>query len=96
MDPGVLAAYNAINGWFEQAIGATGQARITVELAGGGAQFSGSSSVSVSVNFPGVSQGLAGIGLELSITDQRRSQEPPAPGAPSSFRSSTLTVELSR
>jgi hypothetical protein len=69
MDPGVLTAYNAIDGWFEQAIGATGPARITVQLVGGGTQFSGSSSVSVSVNFPGVPQGLAGIGLDLSITN---------------------------
>jgi uncharacterized surface anchored protein len=69
MDPGVLAAYNALNGWFQQAIGATGPAHFTVELGGGGTQFSGSSSVSVSVNFPGVAQGLAGIGVELTIAN---------------------------
>jgi len=85
MDPGVLAAYDSIDGWFNQASGATGVPTMTTGLVGGGASFSQSASWSVQVVFPGTGHGLAGLPLALSIADGSFN----APGGPSEIGVST-------
>jgi hypothetical protein len=69
MDPGVLAAYNAIDGWFNQATGATGAPQLSATLVGGGTSFETDGSVQATLRFPGTGAGLAGAGLTLSITN---------------------------
>jgi len=69
MDPGVLAAFNAINDWFNQASGTSGVAQLSLELVGGGASFAASASVEVALRFPGTGNGLAGVGVSLTISN---------------------------
>jgi hypothetical protein len=68
MDPGVLAAYDDLNGLFVQATGTTGPPKVTAKVVGGGSTFSGQASFQVRVQFPGSSGALSGIPVELSIT----------------------------
>jgi hypothetical protein len=67
MDPGVLAAYEALEGWFVQAEAATGAPQITVGLAGGGDDFTGSATLVVNAAFPGTASPVAGLPIELSL-----------------------------
>jgi hypothetical protein len=69
MDPGVLAAYNAIDGWFNQAAGATSAPQLSVGLVGGGTSFETDGSVQVALRFPGTGNGLSGAGITLAISN---------------------------
>jgi uncharacterized surface anchored protein len=68
MDPGVLAAYEDLDGWYVQAVGATGAPNFTASLAGGGSSFAGQANFQVQVSFPGTNDALNGLPVELSIT----------------------------
>jgi len=68
MDPGVLAAYQALDGWFVQAVGSTGAPRLTAQLAGGGTTFAGSASFQVQVQFPGSDNSATGLPVQLTIS----------------------------
>jgi hypothetical protein len=68
MDPGVLAAYDALDGWYVQAVGTTGAPKFTAKLVGGGSSFTGQASYQVRVLFPGTNDALSGLPVELSIT----------------------------
>jgi hypothetical protein len=68
MDPGVLAAYQALDGWFVQAVGSTGDPRLTARLVGGGTSFAGHASYQVHVQFPGSNNEVTGLPVQLSIT----------------------------
>ena len=69
MDPGVLAAYNAIDALFNQATGTTGSPQLNAALVGGGTSFETDGSVQATLLFPGTGAGSAGAGLTLSITN---------------------------
>ncbi len=69
MDPGVLAAFNAINGWYLQASGTSGTPQLSTGLVGGGTSFETGGSVQVTLRFPGSGNGLAGVGLSLTIAN---------------------------
>jgi Prealbumin-like fold domain len=69
MDPGVLAAFNAINGWYLQASGASGAPQLSTGLVGGGTSFETAGSVQVTLRFPGSQNGLEGVGLSLTIAN---------------------------
>jgi hypothetical protein len=66
MDPEVQAAFTALDGWYQQATGATGGPQLTVGIAGGGTSIRGSAFVEVSLAFPGSGHGIAGQELTLS------------------------------
>lgn len=68
MDPGVLAAYQLLEGWFTQAIGASGPPQLTVALVGGGTSFTGSASVEVSAAFAGTGAAVAGLPVQLTLS----------------------------
>ncbi|MGH9047066.1 MAG: hypothetical protein ACRDVW_07105, partial [Acidimicrobiales bacterium] len=68
MDPGVLAAYQALDGWYLQANGSTGAPKVTAKLSGGGTAFAGSATLDVKVEFPGSDDAVAGLPLQLTIT----------------------------
>jgi hypothetical protein len=66
MDPGVLTAYQALDGWFNQAAGASGEPELTAGLVGGGTSFTGSGTLEVTARFPGT--GIAVVGLPVQLT----------------------------
>jgi hypothetical protein len=68
MDPGVLAAYQALDGWYVQAVGSTGDPDFTARLVGGGTSFAGQATYQVKAEFPGTSNAVSGLPVELSIT----------------------------
>ena len=68
MDPGVLAAYQAIDGWYLQAVGATNNPTFTSHLAGGGSTFTGSSNYEIDAAFPDTGNALTGIPVQLQIS----------------------------
>jgi hypothetical protein len=85
MDPGVLAAYDAIDGWFNQAVGSTGTPQLTVGLVGGGSAVETSGSVQAALQFPGTGSGLSGVDLTFSISNGTFD----GPGGPTSIGIST-------
>ena len=68
MDPGTLAAYEALDGWFVQAVGAAGNPTVTGGLVGGGTTFTGQAVYQVDVEFPGSDNPVSGLAVELSIS----------------------------
>jgi hypothetical protein len=68
MGSGVLAAFDALDGWYQQAAGATGEPELSMGIAGGGTSISGSAFVEVSLQFPGTGHGVVGQELTLSIS----------------------------
>jgi hypothetical protein len=68
MDPGVLSAYQALDGWFVQAVGATGNPTLSEALVGGGSTFAGQAAYQVQFEFPGTNNPVAGLAVELSIS----------------------------
>jgi len=68
MDPGVLSAYEALDGWYVQAVGATGSPKFTAKLVGGGTTFAGQATYRVRVEFPGTANSVAGLPVQLSIS----------------------------
>ena len=69
MGPGLATAFNDLDGWFDQAAGASGSPTLTLGIAGGGTTMSGSAFVQVHVQFPGSNAPVVGLGLLLSVTD---------------------------
>lgn len=65
MDPGVLAAFDALQQLDQEAQGITGTPTMTAGLVGGGDTFSGSTQVAVAVSFPGSGHGVPGLGVVL-------------------------------
>jgi hypothetical protein len=68
MDPGVLAAYQALDGWYVQAVGSTASPTLTAQLVGGGTTFTGEGSYQVLVQFPGSDNDATGLNIQLSVT----------------------------
>jgi len=69
MDPGVGAAFNAINFWYVQSIGLSGQPAVTMGLAGGATTVpQAGTSVVLHVQYPGTGAPTQGLPLLLSIT----------------------------
>ena len=68
MDPGVLAAYEALDGWYLQAVGAKGSPTLGEALVGGGSTFAGQATYQVQFNFPGTGTPVSGLPVELSIS----------------------------
>jgi len=68
MDPGVLAAYQALDGWYVQAIGATDVPQFTVELVGGGSSFTSTATIEVQAMFPGTDNAVTGLPVELTVS----------------------------
>lgn len=68
MDPGVLAAYQALDGWYLQAVGASSAPSLTSELAGSGTAFTGSSDFQIQAVFPDTGNSLVGIPVQVSIS----------------------------
>ncbi len=68
MDPGVLAAYQAIDGWYLQAVGSTGNPTFTAQLLGGGSSFTAQATYQVNAVFPGSDNVVNGLPIELTIT----------------------------
>jgi hypothetical protein len=68
MDPGTLAAYDALDGWYLQAVGSTGSPSITGRLVGGGATFTGNATYEVDAAFPGTNGPVSGLAVQLSIS----------------------------
>ncbi|HMD44843.1 MAG TPA: SpaA isopeptide-forming pilin-related protein [Acidimicrobiales bacterium] len=69
MDPGVLAAFDDFDGWYNQAAGLSGAPGLVAGLVAGGDTFTGSALFAVHVAFPGSGRGLDGLGVLLSITN---------------------------
>ena len=68
MDPGVLAAYNALDGWFVQARGSDDVPTISIGLAGGQSSFTGTAEFQAQVSFPDTNGPLSGLALQLAVT----------------------------
>ena len=68
MDPGVLAAYEALDGWYLQAVGATGNPTLSEALVGGGSTFAGQATYQVQFEFPGTANPVTGLPVQLSIS----------------------------
>lgn len=68
MDPGVLSAYEALDGWYVQAVGSTGNPKFTAKLVGGGTTFAGQATYRVRVEFPGTANSVAGLAVQLFIS----------------------------
>jgi hypothetical protein len=68
MDPGVLAAFQAISGWFTQASGASGGPEITSGLVDGTKSFAGTGTYGVHIEFPGTDSPAVGFPIELVAT----------------------------
>ncbi len=68
MDPGVLAAYQALDGWYSAAAGATGGPQLTAAITSGSTSFTGQTTYEVTARFPGTGQPVVGLPIELSLT----------------------------
>jgi hypothetical protein len=68
MDPGVLAAYDDLDGLVLQAAGITAVPTLSLTVLGGGTTFGTSATVHIQVDLPGTGHGFAGLGLLLSVT----------------------------
>lgn len=68
MDPGVLAAYQALDAWYLEAAGATGDPSLIGGLMGGGSSFSGQATYGLHAQFPGSNDPVVGLPVELSIS----------------------------
>jgi len=68
MDPGVLAAYQALDGWYLAASNATGAPQVSGSLVGGGTTFTGQTTYQVRAAFPGTGEPVIGLAIQLSVT----------------------------
>ncbi len=68
MDPGVLAAYQALDGWYRQALGSTGDPSLVGGLKGGGSSFSAQATIGIHAQFPGSDAPVVGLPIELAIS----------------------------
>src|SRR5579875_1982749 len=68
MDPGVLAAYQALDSWYSISSGATGAPQLSGALLGGGTSFTGQATYQVSAVFPGTGDPVAGLPIELTAS----------------------------
>jgi hypothetical protein len=82
MDPGVLAAYDAFDNWFNEAVGmSSAPPQLFVGLTSASTSFSGSATDDIHLQFPGTGSPLVGQGVLLSITNGTFN----SPGGPTSI-----------
>ncbi|MGH9043652.1 MAG: MSCRAMM family protein, partial [Acidimicrobiales bacterium] len=68
MDPGVLAAFEALHDWYLAAVGSSGAPQLSVSLSGGTTSFRGNAELEISATFPGTARPAAGLSVEVSVT----------------------------
>ena len=68
MGPGLSTAFADLDGWYDQAAGATGPPVMSLGIAGGGTIIDGSAFLEVHVQFPGSGSPVVGLGLLMTIT----------------------------
>ncbi len=70
MDPGVLAAYDAFDNWFNQAVGMAGAPpQLFVGLTSAASSFTGSATDDIHLQFPGTGHPVVGEPLLVTITN---------------------------
>ena len=86
MDPGVLAAYDAFDNWFNEAVGMSNAApQLFVGLTSAGTSFTGSATDDIHLQFPGTGRPMVGQGVLLSIINGTFN----SPDGPTSIGAST-------
>lgn len=85
MDDGTLAAYDDLDGWFNQAQGTTGTPQMNVGVVGGGDTIDGSAFYAIHVSFPGTGNGFSGLGILVGVTNATLD----SPGGPTFIGAST-------
>ena len=69
MDPGVLAAYDALDHWYTESVGATGPPQLSTGLEGGGTTMGSSATDDIHLQFPGTGRPVVGLGVLLHVTN---------------------------